>query len=357
MTRSLSYEGAALIARFEGKSNELYDDPAGHCTIGVGHLVHLGRCDGSEPEEFRRGLTDQQVYDLFIADAQRYINAVNGLISAPLSQNQFDALVSFAFNVGIGALEGSTLRRKINEGDYGGAATEFSKWTKAGGQVLQGLVRRRTSEAELFSTPDDVEGALVPGLDHLHPVFAQRVANACHNVGTSILSGARSTERQRQLYEDYLAGRGNPANPPGTSWHEYGSGLRGGEWAFAVDLNEPYPHGQPGLIFPIRGEPWHAQPTEIPEPARVAGAELRMPQILIPKSEEDDVNRFLYGVTSGPDKGQVWVWDSAARILAYIGSPAVRTLFENAKTPYAGDFDGAAHQDMKNLAKNAGFTG
>jgi GH24 family phage-related lysozyme (muramidase) len=276
VSRTLSAHGAAVIAEHEGKVNTLYDDPAGHCTIGIGHLVHRGSCDGSEPEAFRRGLSDQEVYDLFIADAGRFIEAVNDLVTVPLNQNQFDALVSFAFNVGIGALEGSTLRQKLNRGDYAGAAQEFAKWVKADRRTLPGLVNRRAAEARLFLTPDDDQEAPVAGLDHLHPVFAQRVANACRARGTSVYSGARSTERQRQLYEDFLAGRGNPANPPGTSWHEHGEGIPGGHYALAVDFAEPYPHGEPGLVFPIKGEPWHAQPAEIPEPARVAGAENRL---------------------------------------------------------------------------------
>lgn len=146
------------------------------------------------------------------------------------------------------------------------------------------------TEAELAAlAAGTIQEAPVAGLDHLHPVFAQRVANACQARGTSVYSGARSTERQRQLYEDYLAGQGNPANRPGTSWHEYGEGIPGGRYALAVDFAEPYPHGEPGLIFPIKGEPWHAQPAEIPESARVAGAENRLPAVTPGRSEEDQM--------------------------------------------------------------------
>lgn len=145
------------------------------------------------------------------------------------------------------------------------------------------------SAAELQSlaggkTPE----APVAGLDHLHPVFAARVANACRNRATSVYSGARSTERQRQLYNDFLAGKGNPANPPGTSWHEYGPGMAGGPDALAVDFAEPYPHGEPGLCFPVAGEPWHAQPSEITESRRVAGAEKRLPAGTTPAPSEED---------------------------------------------------------------------
>lgn len=114
-------------------------------------------------------------------------------------------------------------------------------------------------------------------LANLHPVFRERVRAAVAATGTTVYSGARSTEEQARLYRDFRAGKGNPANPPGTSWHEYGDGIPGGSWALAVDFAEPYPHGFPGLIFPVAKEPWHSQPAEIAEPARVAGADKRLP--------------------------------------------------------------------------------
>lgn len=148
----LSSQGAALIAEFEGKSNVLYNDPVGHCTVGIGHLVHEGPIDGRESEaRFATGLTDEECYKLFIdEDVPRYEQPVRNLITVPLSNSEFDALVSFTYNVGAGALEESTLRRLLNEGDYEGAANEFGNWTKAEGEVLEGLVRRREREAAYF---------------------------------------------------------------------------------------------------------------------------------------------------------------------------------------------------------------
>jgi peptidoglycan hydrolase-like protein with peptidoglycan-binding domain len=78
------------------------------------------------------------------------VDAVRARVSVPLTQNQFDALVSFTFNVGAGAFGGSTLLKRLNAGDYAGGADEFGKWTKSGGKVFAGLVRRRTEEAALF---------------------------------------------------------------------------------------------------------------------------------------------------------------------------------------------------------------
>lgn len=97
---------------------------------------------------------------------------------------------------------------------------------------------------------------------NLVPQFAERLRRLVESCGLSITSGYRSPERQRQLYEDYLAGRGNPANPPGTSNHEFG---------LAADLagNLDCAHAAAaavGIIFPIAGEPWHAQPREVTSP-------------------------------------------------------------------------------------------
>lgn len=305
MAYQISENGLRKIAGEEGQVKRgglhvLYNDPVGHATIGWGHLVHYGPIDGSEPEEFKRGLTDEQALALKKQDAQRFVKALNRLVTVPLSQNQVDALISLMFNIGEGGggeknpgFEESTVRRLLNQRDYQGAADAFLMWKYAGGQPI--LLNRRKRERALFLTPDNAQESPVAGLDNLHPVFAQRVANACRARGTSVYSGARSTIRQGQLYQDYLAGRGNPANPPGTSWHEYGEGMKGGRWALAVDFAEPYPHGEPGLVFPIRGEPWHAQPSEIPESARVAGAENRLPSIAPdPQPEEPEVSKIAY---------------------------------------------------------------
>lgn len=153
--------------------------------------------------------------------------------------------------------------------------------------------------------PDDLRARLgmgvvpVAGLDHLHPTFAARVAAACHATGSTVYSGARSTSEQAELWRRYQNGTGNPANPPGNSWHEYGADLLGGPWCVAVDFTEPYPHGQPGLVFPIEAEPWHAQPVEISETSRVAGAQSRLPIDPQPSTKELPV-RFTY-IADGED--------------------------------------------------------
>src|ERR1700756_2482697 len=114
----VSDAGLHFIGRYEGFRSELYDDPAGNCTIGFGHLVHLGPTDGSEAPELCAGITRQQALELLRTDAHTAAEAVRTRVTVPLSQPQFDALVSFAFNVGAGAFAGSTLLRLLNAGEY-----------------------------------------------------------------------------------------------------------------------------------------------------------------------------------------------------------------------------------------------
>ena len=147
---ALSKEGAAFIARFEGFRGQLYNDAAGHATIGYGHLVHHGPIDGSEPAEFRKGISQERALELLQADAAKAAAEIARSVKVPLEQHQFDALVSFAFNVGNGAFRESTLLRLLNEGRYDAVEAQLARWNKAGGKTLQGLVNRRAAEAKLF---------------------------------------------------------------------------------------------------------------------------------------------------------------------------------------------------------------
>ena len=147
---ALSKEGAAFIARFEGFRGQLYNDAANHATIGYGHLVHRGPIDGSEPAEFRQGISEERALQLLRADAAKAAAEIARSVKVPLEQHQFDALVSFAFNVGNGAFRDSTLLRLLNEGRYDSVEAQLARWNKAGGKTLQGLVNRRAAEAKRF---------------------------------------------------------------------------------------------------------------------------------------------------------------------------------------------------------------
>jgi lysozyme len=150
--KALSAQGARFIANFEGFRGDLYDDAAGHSTIGFGHLVHHGRTNGSEPEEFRRGITRERALELLRQDAQKCADELTSSVRVPLSQQQFDALVSFAFNVGVGAFRDSTLLRELNAGHYDAVPAQLDRWVKAGTRTLEGLVRRRKAEGVLFAS-------------------------------------------------------------------------------------------------------------------------------------------------------------------------------------------------------------
>jgi lysozyme len=140
----LSKRGAALIARFEGFRSAPYQDSVGVWTIGYGHTSGVG--PATKP------VTKAQALKLLEADAAIAATAVRDLVKVRLNQNQFDALVSFAFNLGTGALAESTLLKKLNKGDYKGAAGQFGQWVYAGHTRLEGLVLRRRAEAHLFAT-------------------------------------------------------------------------------------------------------------------------------------------------------------------------------------------------------------
>lgn len=137
-----SRNGTDLIRKFEGEKLTSHICPAGVLTIGVGHTgpdVRPGQT-----------ITAAQSQALLQKDLERFEKAVTQYAKVPLTQNQFDALVSFAFNVGIGALGSSTLLKLLNAKDYAGAAGQFERWNRAGGKVLDGLTKRRAAEAALF---------------------------------------------------------------------------------------------------------------------------------------------------------------------------------------------------------------
>jgi len=141
----VSNEWRDIVTNFEGLRLKAYQDSVGVWTIGYGHT--LGVKPGQQ-------ITENRAIELLYKDVERFEKSVNRLIEVPLTQYQFDALVSFSFNVGGYALKTSTLRKVLNEGDYAAAANQFKRWIYAGGQKLRGLERRRRAEAALFKGQD-----------------------------------------------------------------------------------------------------------------------------------------------------------------------------------------------------------
>ncbi len=146
-----SNKGAALIKEFEGRKLTAYLCPANVWTIGYGHTTAAG------PPIVRQGMriTEEEADAILRRDLVRYENGVERLVKVPLNQSQFDALVSFCFNVGEGALGKSTLLRRLNRGEYDSVPSELMKWTRGGGKELTGLVRRRRAEAKLWRDLDN----------------------------------------------------------------------------------------------------------------------------------------------------------------------------------------------------------
>ena len=143
--RHLTDEGLALIKRFEGFASEIYVCPGGWPTIGYGHVVRDG-----ERDRFAARIDEAAAEELLRFDVETAERAVLRLICVPLEDGQFDALASFTFNLGAGALQRSTLRRKVNREVHGVVPAEFRRWVWAGGRKLKGLMRRRRVEAELY---------------------------------------------------------------------------------------------------------------------------------------------------------------------------------------------------------------
>jgi len=143
---SLSVEGVNLICNFEGLKLSAYDDGTGVWTIGYGTTRYPNGKRVSEGDQ----CTLEQAKTYMQHDLRIFERAVNSSVNVPLKQNQFDALVSLAYNIGVSAFKNSTLLKKLNLGDYKEAANQFDVWVNAGGKRLQGLVNRRAIEKKLF---------------------------------------------------------------------------------------------------------------------------------------------------------------------------------------------------------------
>ena len=135
-------KGIELIKHFEGCELEAYKCAAGVWTIGYGHIK------GVTPESV---ITQEQAEQMLVEELNEYEGYINNMVTMPLSQNQFDALVSWVYNLGGGNLKASTLLKVVNSGEFNGVPEQIMRWNKAGGKVLEGLTRRRQAEADLFS--------------------------------------------------------------------------------------------------------------------------------------------------------------------------------------------------------------
>lgn len=152
-------DGKQLFKEWEGVMHHMYLDSGGAPTIGVGHLLtRLERSSGKlqldgRYVDYRDGLTTEDCELLLEQDLEPVQRCVNGAVKVRLTQNQFDALVSFAFNVGNGAFLGSTLLKRVNARRFSEVPDEFRRWTLDNGQLVKGLANRREKEIALWLAP------------------------------------------------------------------------------------------------------------------------------------------------------------------------------------------------------------
>ena len=144
----VSPQGVDLICGFEGLELKAYDDGVGVCTIGYGTTIY----PHGKAVQYGDTCTIEQAKNYMQYDLRRYEQAVSAAVNVPLNQNQFDALVSLSYNIGIGAFKNSTLLKLLNASDYHAASHQFDVWIKAGGKTVQGLVNRRAVEKLLFNS-------------------------------------------------------------------------------------------------------------------------------------------------------------------------------------------------------------
>jgi lysozyme len=147
---NVSKAGIALIKHHEGVRNRPYRCPANLYTVGVGHLIGDGK---SLPESWNRTFSQEEIDGLLKSDLRRFELGVSKMLpNVPLRQCEFDCLISFAFNLGLGTFQRSTLRQALLRGDKKAAMESLVKYCKAGGKILKGLQNRRLDEKALFES-------------------------------------------------------------------------------------------------------------------------------------------------------------------------------------------------------------
>jgi GH24 family phage-related lysozyme (muramidase) len=209
MPSAISAAGVDLIKGFEGFIPKLYNDPAGHCTIGYGTLLHKGNCDGRASETpYADGVDEAKATQLLTEEGARFATVIQNNVKVSLNQNQFDALASFSYNIGEGAFRASTLLKVLNKGDYDSVPGEMKRWTKAtkDGKVIElpGLVKRRAAEAALFqqapastSQSFSVGGAVQHSYKYKgvsHVVYQQSSYSTAQNPAATVVAGIEVVE-------------------------------------------------------------------------------------------------------------------------------------------------------------------
>lgn len=148
--RTVYRKGITLTKQSEGWVPHLYNDAVRYCTIGYGHLIRKAPCDGTEPKEFRKGISKRQGEKLLVGDMSSSQYAVMTNVKVKLTDGQFAALADFVFNVGSGNFRKSTLLKVVNSEEMDRVPGQLRRWVMAGGKTLAVLEKRREREADLF---------------------------------------------------------------------------------------------------------------------------------------------------------------------------------------------------------------
>lgn len=196
--------GRAFITRWEGCHLKAYLCPANVLTIGVGHTAAMG-----DPKPVSGMKITQAEADAILArDLGKIERDVEAAVTVNLNQRQFDTLVSFVFNVGIGAFRKSTLLKKLNASDYDAVPSELMKWTRAGGRVMQGLVNRRKAEADMWrgaGTDQKPEAIMPQAVDQPRKMRQSKEGNAALLAGgAATITAANDAMRQVQETGDNI---------------------------------------------------------------------------------------------------------------------------------------------------------
>jgi lysozyme len=160
--RAISNKGIQLTKTSEGFRGYLYNDGARYCTIAYGHLVKKAPCDGTEPVEFRHGLSEPVGAQLLTTDMVVARGAVTALGRINLTDGQYGALCDFVYNVGVTNFSSSTLLKAVNKNELAAIPTQFRRWVLAGGKKLSGLKVRREQENALFFEDISIPKGLPP---------------------------------------------------------------------------------------------------------------------------------------------------------------------------------------------------
>jgi lysozyme len=156
MPMQMSGHGCSLLTEWEGFKTSAYIDVAGVLTIGVGHALTAAEKDAGAlningaPVPYTSGITRDQVQALLACDLVKFESALNDAIATDLKQNQFDALVAFCYNIGIGGFRSSSALKDINNNNLDAVPDDLRKWDRVHGAVVQGLVNRRENEVKLW---------------------------------------------------------------------------------------------------------------------------------------------------------------------------------------------------------------